>query len=78
MAPSRGTERQAVRIARDLWDAFGAALPSGVDRSTALRAFMRWYLREPGAKLPERPSRPRKAAERPAEPPTDSGPSAQS
>jgi len=26
-----------------------------VDRGTLLRAFVAWYLREPGAKLPDRP-----------------------
>lgn len=42
-----------------LWDRFGAV--ARPDRSTVLRAFVRWYVREPGAKLPRRPEIPRTA-----------------
>lgn len=55
MTPRPGTTIRAVRVPDDLWDAFAAALPEGVDRSEALRAYMRWHLRERGAKLPQRP-----------------------
>jgi hypothetical protein len=51
----RGTARQTVRIDHELWDRFGvAARSAGVDRSSVLRAFIRWYVREAG--LPERPA----------------------
>jgi hypothetical protein len=39
-----------------LWRRFGTAAGAG-KRPEMLRAFIRWYLREPGAKLPERPKR---------------------
>lgn len=38
------------------WKQFGAAAGAG-KRPEILRAFIDWYLREPGAKLPERPPR---------------------
>ena len=48
-----------LRVEDDLWGSFGAACTAaGIDRSTALRDFMRWYMREPGAKLPKRPDPP--------------------
>jgi hypothetical protein len=51
----RGTARQTVRIDPELWDRFGvAARSAGVDRSSVLREFIRWYVHEAG--LPERPS----------------------
>jgi hypothetical protein len=51
----RGTARQTVRIDHELWDRFGvAARSSGVDRSSVLREFVRWYVHEAG--LPERPA----------------------
>lgn len=41
-----------------LWDAFGEAVervsPEN-DRSAVIRELVRWYVSEPGAKLPERP-----------------------
>lgn len=53
----RGTARQTIRVDTDLWDRFGAAAEqAGTDRSEALRAFIRWYLREQGAKMPKRPA----------------------
>lgn len=40
-----------------LWSAFGqAAREAGTNRAELLRAFIRWYIREKGARLPERPS----------------------
>lgn len=50
--PTAGTPKQTIRVDPGLWVRFGAAVG---DRAAALRAFMRWYLREPGAKLPKRP-----------------------
>lgn len=47
---------RAFRLAEHLWIRFGeAAERAGTDRGTLLRAFVSWYLREPGAKLPDRP-----------------------
>ena len=38
-----------------LWERFGeATAAAGTDRSTVVREFIRWYLRIPDAKLPER------------------------
>jgi hypothetical protein len=39
-----------------LWERFGKKAPVG-KRPEILRAFIAWYLREPGAKLPPRPPR---------------------
>lgn len=44
------------RIEGDLWARFGS-LAGAKNRAALLRAFIRWYLRLPGAKLPERPPR---------------------
>lgn len=52
----RGTARQTIRVDEELWKSFGViAEAHGVDRSTAVREFIRWYVREPGAKPPKRP-----------------------
>ena len=49
------TPLKRVRVDDDLWDRFGEmAKPN---RSATMRALMRWWLREPGAKLPKRPER---------------------
>ncbi len=51
---SKGTNRKSIRVEPELWDEFGRAL---VDRdggrSGVLREFMRWFLKKPGAELPE-------------------------
>jgi hypothetical protein len=53
---SAGTKHRRFRIDDELWEAFSTATGTAdTDRSTAIRAFMRWYAREPGAKLPTRP-----------------------
>jgi antitoxin component of RelBE/YafQ-DinJ toxin-antitoxin module len=53
----RGTARQTIRIEEDLWARFAAACEqTGTDRSTAIREFVAWYVREPGTKLPKRPA----------------------
>lgn len=50
------TPTRPIRVDLALWAAFGdATAGEGTDRSAALRAFMGWYLRLPGAELPERP-----------------------
>jgi len=47
------TPLQNVRVDRGLWESFGSVAEP--DRSAVLREFIRWYVREPGAKLPRRP-----------------------
>ncbi|EFK99541.1 predicted protein [Streptomyces sp. SPB78] len=43
-------------IEGDLWQDFEkATTDTDSDRSAVLRAFMEWFVRRPGAKLPERP-----------------------
>lgn len=49
----RPAPNRPVRIDLGLWDRFGAV--ANPDRSTVIRAFVRWYVREPDAKLPKRP-----------------------
>lgn len=52
--PGRGTHKVIFRIPEALWQRFGdVAIP---DRSTLIREFIRWYVREKGAKLPPRPA----------------------
>jgi hypothetical protein len=48
----RGKPNITLRMDPELWEAFGTATP---DRSGTLREFVRWYIREPGAKMPRRP-----------------------
>jgi hypothetical protein len=39
-----------------LWDRFGElAAVAGTDRAALIRRLIAWYVREPGAKLPDRP-----------------------
>jgi hypothetical protein len=41
-----------------MWAEAGEATKGqGTDRSTIIREFLHWYLRKPGAKLPQRPGR---------------------
>lgn len=50
------TPTRPIRVGLPLWAAFGnATAEQGSDRSATLRAFIAWYLRRPGAELPERP-----------------------
>lgn len=50
------TKHRSIRLEQDLWDRLDpAAKASGFDRSSLIRQMVRWYLREPGAKLPPRP-----------------------
>ncbi|PXY20847.1 hypothetical protein [Prauserella muralis] len=53
------TPTQNIRVDEDLWrEAREVAEAMGTDRSSAVRAFLRWYVRRPGAELPERPGGP--------------------
>lgn len=59
MAPrgqGSNTPTRPIRVDLDLWERFGAVAQP--DRSSTLREFMRWYVREPGAKMPKRPEIP--------------------
>ncbi len=51
--PTEGTSRTALRIEPGLWQRFGEL---AVNRSEVLRAFIRWYIGEKGAKMPKRPT----------------------
>lgn len=51
------TKHRSIRLEDDLWrDLDPAARAVGYDRSGVIRQFVRWYLRRPGAKLPQRPA----------------------
>jgi hypothetical protein len=53
------TALRRFRTTDDLWERFSAAVEKSpdpeADMSKVLRGFVRWYVGEPGAKLPERP-----------------------
>ena len=52
------TRQRNLRIDDDLWDSFGEAIERAspeFDRSAVMRQLIRWYVGEPGAKLPDRP-----------------------
>ena len=50
------TPHRSVRVSDDDWsDLESDAASKGLDRAKVLTALMRWYLRRPGAELPERP-----------------------
>lgn len=59
MANKPPTGLRRFRTSDELWERFGEAVERGpdpeADMSKVLRAFVRWYVGEPGAKLPERP-----------------------
>lgn len=46
------TKHRTIRIDDTLWDAYGELVD---DRTAVIRDFLRWYVREPGVKLPKRP-----------------------
>lgn len=53
-----GTQHRSVRVSDEDWGDFDTAAKFlGSDRGTVIKQFIRWYLRRPGAKLPERPER---------------------
>jgi hypothetical protein len=50
------TPQRAVRVDDETWEQLGdAAVTAGTDRSAILRQLAQWWLRRPGAKMPERP-----------------------
>ena len=50
------TQHRSVRIEDETWsDADEATKRMGTDRAKIINQFLHWYLRRPGAKLPERP-----------------------
>jgi len=51
------TKNRVVRIPDDEWEEFGT-LVGPRKRTQVIRALMAWYMRRPGAKLPERPPKP--------------------
>jgi hypothetical protein len=58
MPNSPGTQHRSVRVSDEDWgDLDTAARAEGTDRGTLIKQFIRWYLRRPGAKLPDRPER---------------------
>lgn len=58
------------RIDGDQWKAFADAVPDDTDRSAVLRSFVAWYMRQPGAKLPDRPPAGPWSKAKPKEPQT--------
>jgi hypothetical protein len=54
--PGRGTPKFGIRVSERLWQRLGeVAAAAGTDRSTVLREFIAWYVREDRSKLPTRP-----------------------
>ena len=52
-----GTQHRSVRVSDEDWTDLGdTASAAGADRAKVINAFIRWYLRRPGAELPARPS----------------------
>jgi hypothetical protein len=52
-----GTQHRSVRVSDEDWaDLKSAAGSLGSDRGTVIKQFIRWYLRRPGATLPDRPA----------------------
>ena len=50
------TQHRSVRVDDETWnDADEATSRMGTDRAKVINQFLQWYLRRPGAKLPERP-----------------------
>ncbi|GAA4098671.1 hypothetical protein [Actinomadura miaoliensis] len=51
------TQHRSIRIDDAEWeDAEAATAMMGTDRAKVINQFLRWYLRRPGAKLPDRPA----------------------
>ncbi|PJN22401.1 hypothetical protein [Kitasatospora sp. CB02891] len=59
MAEKAPSGLRRFRTTDELWARFEAAVDASpdaeADRSKVLRSFIRWYIGEPGARLPERP-----------------------
>lgn len=57
MPESRPQHRTLRNIDDGRWERFGrAAAEAGYNRTSLIVQFIRWYLREPGVRLPQRPS----------------------
>ena len=53
------TQHRSVRVSDEDWaDLEAATAVAGTDRAKVINQLIHWYLRRPGAKLPERPERP--------------------
>lgn len=53
---SKYPKPRQIRIAVQMWNDFGKATKAaGTSRAAVIGEFMRWYMRRPGAKLPDRP-----------------------
>lgn len=50
------TPARQIRIGDEWYDFDRAAKAAGTERAALVREFIAWYLRQPGAKLPARPS----------------------
>ncbi|RKS10015.1 hypothetical protein DFP74_5761 [Nocardiopsis sp. Huas11] len=59
MAEKTPSALRRFRTTDELWRKFGDAVERSsdpeADMSKVLRSFVRWYVGEPGAKMPERP-----------------------
>jgi hypothetical protein len=64
------TFRALFSIDAKMWEQFGK-LAGGTNRAAILRAFVAWYIRQPGAKMPRRPTENQTPG--PVEPPHPSG-----
>jgi len=51
------TPPRQIRIGDTWYDFDAAAKAMGTERAAVIRELIDWYIREPGAKLPERPNR---------------------
>ncbi|MGF2208992.1 hypothetical protein [Streptomyces albidoflavus] len=60
------TPARQIRIGDEWYDFDAAAKAQGTDRATVIRNFIAWYLRQPGAKLPERPDKIERSGEEPS------------
>ncbi|GAA2199906.1 hypothetical protein [Streptomyces bangladeshensis] len=49
------TKHRSVRIEDDDWADLATRAPGG-DRAAVIKELVRWYLRRPNAKLPDRPT----------------------
>lgn len=62
MADKAPSGLRRFRTTDELWERFERAVEASpdaeADRSKVLRTFIRWYIGEPGARLPDRPEPP--------------------
>ena len=55
--PRESNKHRSVRFEQDEWEVSDTlARELGTNRAQILNQFLRWYLRKPGVKLPDRPS----------------------